>query len=146
MSALAILVGCVQALLAVCALAVAALPRALMIITVDGGSMSPTYQDQQRLLVRRCHRCRRHDVVVFTTAQWDIPSVPAILVKRVAAVPGDKVPVDMVGIINDVYVPMGVVLVRGDNHESLDSRHLGYVASSAVGGSFSGRDATFRGR
>jgi signal peptidase I len=134
MSALATGVTCLLALLAASALARATLPRALMIITVDGSSMSPTYKDQQRLLVRRGHRCRQHDVVVFTTAKWDIPSVPAMLVKRVVAVPGDKIPADMASIISDTYVPTGVVLVRGDNRESLDSRRLGYVTTSAITG------------
>ena len=106
-----------------------------MIITVDGISMSPTYTNQQRLLVRRGHRCRRNDVVVFTTANWNIPSVPAMLVaKRFAAVPGDKVPADMASILSDAYVPMGMIVVRGDNRNSLDSRRLGYVAVSAITG------------
>jgi signal peptidase I len=134
MSALAIGATCLLALLATCGLAFATLPRTLMIITVDGSSMSPTYKDQQRLLVRRSHRCRRHDVIVFTATEWRIPSAPAMLVKRVAAVPGDKIPADMTSIISDTYVPTGVVLVRGDNCESLDSRRLGYVTASAITG------------
>jgi DNA-binding SARP family transcriptional activator len=131
-SALALLAACLLAFLAASALAIATVPKALMIIRVEGRSMSPTYEDQQRLLVRRGHRCRRHDVVVFSTSRWDIPAVPAMLVKRVAAVPGDTIPVDMASVTSDTHVPTGMVLVRGDNGESLDSGRLGYVPASSI--------------
>jgi signal peptidase I len=132
MTALAIAVGCVLALLATCGLAIVMLSKSLMIITVTGSSMSPTYVDLQRLLVRRHRRCRRYDVAVFATAEWDILSVPAMLVKRIVAVSGDQIPADMASIFNDTHVPEGMLLVRGDNFDSLDSRRLGYVPASAI--------------
>jgi signal peptidase I len=134
MTARNIAVGCLLALTATCGLIIVTLSKTLMIITVDGTSMSPTYADRQRLLVRRGRRYRRNDVVVFTTTAWAIPLVPAMLVKRIVAVSGDQTPADMASIISDTRVPEGMLLVRGDNFESLDSRRLGYVPASAIVG------------
>jgi signal peptidase I len=134
MTARNIAVGCLLVLTATCGLIIVTLSKTLMIITVNGTSMSPTYADRQRLLVRRGRRFRRNDVVVFATASWAIPLVPAMLVKRVVAVSGDRTPADMAYIVSDSRVPEGMLLVRGDNFESLDSRRLGYVPASAIVG------------
>jgi signal peptidase I len=106
----------------------------LMITVVNGASMAPTYADGQRLLVRRGQRFHRHDVVVFSATEWKIESDSEALVKRVIAVPGDTVPVDMETAVTDKLVPAGMFLVQGDNPDSLDSRRHGYARVSSVCG------------
>ena len=96
--------------------------------------MAPTYVDGQRLLVRRSQRFHRHDVVVFSAAEWKINSDSPTLVKRVIAMPGDAVPVDMEMAVTDKLVPAGMFLVRGDNPDSLDSRRHGFASVSSVCG------------
>ncbi|MCP2324297.1 signal peptidase I [Hamadaea flava] len=103
------------------------------VITVKGQSMAPSYQHGDRLLMRRTRVCRRDDVVVFTSP-IEIPMGPALLVKRVAAVPGDPVPEAARTRIGDAVVPPGQLVVLGDNQRSLDSRELGYIALDSVVG------------
>ena len=79
--------------------------RKLIVITVKGDSMAPTYRNGQRLLVRR-GGCQAGQVVVFR------PSPPRILdvdwlVKRAAAVAGDPVPVDLAERAAVAVVPAG---------------------------------------
>lgn len=129
--------------------------RALVLITVSGGSMSPTYTDGEKLLVRR-GRPRVGDVVVFrhpwlaqtprtatnnrteTAAANSAAGRPDVewMVKRVVAVPADPVPRDfrqaVAALDPETTVPSGCLLVRGDNPRSLDSRHFGYVSTADV--------------
>jgi signal peptidase I len=134
LTAPAIAIGVALALLAAGGLTAGLLRRLLMIAVVTGASMTPTYADGQRLLVRRGRRFRRHDVVVFDAAGWTIKSHATTLVKRVIAVPGDAVPVEMTTAVTDKFVPAGMLLVQGDNPDSLDSRRLGYAPASSVCG------------
>jgi signal peptidase I len=115
--------------------------HALVLITVSGGSMSPTYADGEKLLVRRGGHRRPQvgDVVVFRHPQlaraMARPDVDW-LVKRVVAVDGDRVPDEIRHAIGGSdaagAVPSGFLLVRGDNPQSLDSRHFGYVPVADV--------------
>jgi signal peptidase I len=130
----AIAIGLALALLAAGGLTAGLLRRTLMITVVNGSSMAPTYADGQRLLVRRGQRFHRHDVVVFSPAEWKVKSDSPTLVKRVVAMPGDTVPVDMKMAVTDRLVPAGMFLVQGDNPDSLDSRMLGYARVSSVCG------------
>jgi signal peptidase I len=167
-SALAIAVVAMVAVVAVSALAAR---RALVLITVSGGSMSPTYVDGEKLLVRRggLRRPRVDDVVVFrhpqlaraaaraesaaaaagtavAAVQTAVAPVAEVtrpdvdwMVKRIVAVPGDRIPADFrhavgaVGAVEpDTTVPPGCLLVLGDNPRSLDSRQFGYVPAADV--------------
>ncbi|MGY0233974.1 signal peptidase I [Longispora urticae] len=126
----------VSALLAVVVVAWVLRGR-LLVVTVYGPSMRPTYDQGDRLLVRRTGlgRVRRGDVVVFATAASADPADPTggLLVKRAVAVPGDPVPPDIP--VGERVVPPGRLIVLGDNPgRSHDSRSLGYVAADALVG------------
>ncbi len=123
--------------------------------TVEGDSMEPTLSDGERMLVTRGYGApRRGDVVVFharyKSGQEDD------LIKRVVAVPGDRVsvsggiatvnglpelnydyypdPGDRV-VLDETVVPAGQLFVLGDNRPvSLDSRRIGLVPVGGVMG------------
>ncbi|MFD8542584.1 S26 family signal peptidase [Streptomyces sp. NPDC059649] len=150
------------------ALAASALRRRLVAVTVRGASMEPAYRDGDRVLVRRGRRPAPGQVVVVrdppatgpnhgpiaasdvgpasartpaaaapAAAARAVPA-PALLIKRVAAVPGDPVPRDRVAALAAVperYVPHGRLVLLGDNPAaSFDSRHRGYFAAAHVVG------------
>ncbi|MEE4420656.1 S26 family signal peptidase [Streptomyces sp. DSM 41528] len=132
-------------------LTASALRRRLVAVTVRGASMEPAYRDGDRVLVRRGRLPAPGQVVVVrdlpatgpttapvpTAATRAVPG-PALLIKRVAAVPGDPVPRDRVAALAGVperYVPHGQLVLLGDNPTaSFDSRHRGYFASAHVVG------------
>ncbi|GAA3250241.1 signal peptidase I [Dactylosporangium siamense] len=104
--------------------------RRFVVVTVDGGSMLPTFSDGDRVLVRRTTlgRIRTGDVVVmrYTPGPHTIHHV----IKRAVAVPGDPVPRDRVPPLADVpepAVPPGRLVLLGDSPISTDSRHYGYA-------------------
>ncbi|WP_444477982.1 S26 family signal peptidase [Streptomyces inhibens] len=146
------LAGGVPALAVGLVLTVSALGRHLVAVTVRGASMEPAYREGDRVLVRRGRLPAPGQVVVVTdlpdagptttpvpatAAARTVPS-PALLIKRVAAVPGDPVPRDRVPALAGVperYVPPGKLVLLGDNPEaSFDSRHRGYFATACVVG------------
>ncbi|MFE1770746.1 S26 family signal peptidase [Streptomyces sp. NPDC059008] len=137
-----------------------ALRRRLVAVTVRGASMEPAYRDGDRVLVRRGRLPAPGQVVVVTdlpdtgptadpatapvraapvraTAARAVPG-PALVIKRVAAVPGDPVPRDRVAALAGVperYVPRGQLVLLGDNPSaSFDSRHRGYFPAACVVG------------
>ncbi|RYZ40023.1 MAG: S26 family signal peptidase [Myxococcaceae bacterium] len=113
-----------------------------IVVAVQGNSMSPTLRDGQRIVVRRLDRpdgYARSDVVVFLmpAAQRATLGEEALpyLVKRVAAVAGDPVPDwawEALGADGQTRVPLGKVVVSGDNVISQDSRQLGYIDERSI--------------
>jgi signal peptidase I len=104
-----------------------------VLVKVRGHSMLPTYRDGQRLLVRRTRgrALRPGEVAVFAAPEPVRGSgTPDWLVKRVAAVAGDPMPLEITGVGS--LVPHGHYVVRGDNPRSLDSRHFGCLAQGSV--------------
>ncbi|WP_206311623.1 S26 family signal peptidase [Streptomyces sp. DASNCL29] len=130
------------------------LRRTLVVVTVRGGSMEPTYRDGERVLVRRGGRCAVGQVVVVRQEDGGLPppapnqAVAATgagtgtgtaeewMIKRVAAVAGDRPPP---GALPEPYataggsVPPGALVLLGDNtHNSYDSREAGYFPTAHV--------------
>ena len=95
-------------------------------VSVKGLSMAPTLLPGDHLLVRPARTLRRGDLVVVQDPDADSRWV----VKRVAALPGERIVVD--GQTLDAGEGL---LVLGDNADrSTDSRHYGAVSLSAVHG------------
>lgn len=106
----------------------------LLVVTVHGVSMEPTYHSGDRLLVRRSRLAgvRTGQVVVVQVAGAE-PGDPTggRLVKRAVALPGDPVPAQIP--VPDQVVPADRLLVLGDNSaRSNDSRRLGYIPAEAL--------------
>jgi len=131
----------VTALLTAGALAVAALValavwwarRTLVIVTVSGESMEPTFRHGDRVLVRRAgiDAVRPGQVVVVAPGrpQRLTKDYAFWMIKRLRAVPGDPVPRDEVPILRSEpgsTVPEARMVVLGDNPSGSDSRQLGY--------------------
>ncbi|MFE5872337.1 S26 family signal peptidase [Streptomyces roseifaciens] len=127
------------------------LTRGLVVVTVRGTSMAPAFRDGDRVLVRRGPRPAVGRVVVAerpaSGGTWPRPPVPAEagaagvhgrdwLIKRVAALPGDLVPLDCVPALAtapEERVPPGKVILLGDNGRvSFDSREVGYFPLERV--------------
>jgi signal peptidase I len=124
------------------------LRRSLLVVTVEGASMEPSLHTGDRLLVRRAKiaRIRRGDVVVLARPQEDLRWTgsrtrrasphQAMLIKRVAAVPGDLPPRDLAPALAhhpEPLVPKGHLVAFGDNFwSSLDSRQLGYFPADRL--------------
>ena len=91
-------------------------------VEVSGDSMTPGLKPGDRALATRVRRLRRGDVVVLTH-----PERPGFdLVKRVAAVPGDR-------IAPGVRLRPGRLYLTGDRAGgSADSRSFGPVRQEAV--------------
>lgn len=123
-----------SALAIACALRVAL--RRWIIVQVRGTSMLPTLRDGERLLARRLRPgqpLEHGDLVVFLPPAAPGPGEPPVLVKRVAAVAGDPVPLWAADLrASGPRVPTDHVVVHGDNPRSMDSRHLGYVPRARV--------------
>jgi signal peptidase I len=113
---------------------VVVLRRRLLVVTVIGVSMEPTYRSGDRLLVRRSRLkgIRTGQIVVVQVSGAATGDTTAgRLVKRAVAVPGDPVPPQIP--IPDQVVPEGRLLVLGDNPaHSDDSRRLGYIPADAL--------------
>ncbi|MEH7238890.1 signal peptidase I [Bacillus sp. JJ1562] len=147
------------------AIVVAFIVRAFLFtpVVVEGASMQPTLQDQNRMIVTKIGEPKRFDVVVFhATGEKDF-------IKRVIGLPGDRIeyrndtlyingiPYDEPYLDNSKeavtngpltysftlketpvgseVVPEGHLFVMGDNRRnSMDSRHIGAIPMDQVVG------------
>jgi signal peptidase I len=97
----------------------------VVVATVVGSSMTPTFHDGDRVYAFRRARYRVGDVIVFAVGSPG-PG-PDWRIKRVTAVAGDPAP-DWAGGV----VPPGCLVVEGDNPVSQGSRQLGYIPTGSV--------------
>ncbi|TDE27159.1 S26 family signal peptidase [Nonomuraea mesophila] len=108
------------------------LRRTYSIIRVDGDSMAPALVDGDRVLARRvpASRLRRDQIAVVADRS---PRGAGLVIKRIAALPGDRVPEIAKDVIADERVPEGRLVLLGDNAStSYDSRALGFFPLSDV--------------
>lgn len=116
----------------------------LLVVTVDGPSMEPTYHQGDRVIVRRSgvSALSLGDVVVIEGPNDDgiWPQQRPLLVKwqikRVVALPGGRVPTDRVPALAshaEGRVPPGKLVLLGDNAaNSYDSRYIGYFPADRL--------------
>jgi signal peptidase I len=108
------------------------LRRAYAIIRVDGDSMMPALTDGDRLLAWRVAPLALRNgqiAVVLSPLRKGSPS----LIKRIVALPGDPVPASVRPVVPDARVPVGQLILIGDNTDaSFDSRDHGYFAIADV--------------
>jgi signal peptidase I len=127
MSALALLAGLPAGALAT---GIAALRRRLVVVPVTGTSMAPGIRPGDRVVVWRGARARVGSVALVRGS----PGQPFI-VKRVAALPGDLVPVTVRAAVRGTrVVPPGKMVVLADNPGGSDSRHWGFSRVDEVRG------------
>lgn len=110
--------------------------KALVVVTVDGYSMTPTLTHGDRVLALRRRfggRPRRNSIVVARSpvpaelGSTPPPGVPELLlVKRVVALGGDADP------RGDGVIPAGSVFIVGDSKYSGDSRTFGPISEKLV--------------
>ena len=133
------------------------LRRRFVVVAVSGESMTPTYAEGDRVLVRRAPvaAVRSGQVVVMEAPDvdgaWTTPALDRRIaarrwiIKRALAVPGDPLPREHVPAIaanpEDV-VPAERLVVVGDAERSFDSRAFGYAPAERVLGVVVRRFAT----
>lgn len=111
----------------------------LSAVTVQGGSMTPSLNPGDVLLVLRHRRRARPGRVVVVqrpdpSTGWSAaPTRTAWYVKRVMAVPGDPVPSWVAGDQPD-RVPPAMLVLRGDHPRSEDSKQWGLCPTAQMYG------------
>ncbi|AXG78395.1 S26 family signal peptidase [Streptomyces paludis] len=113
------------------------LARTLIVVTVQGMSMEPTYSPGDRVLVRRGKNAGRGEVVVVEppAGSWAPDESPGNpwMIKRVLGLPGDPVPHYDRGETLEGTVPPGMLFLLGDNTKvSLDSRQMGFFSTGQM--------------
>ncbi|MEV0576607.1 signal peptidase I [Streptomyces sp. NPDC050392] len=125
----------------------AAARSSLLLITVEGISMEPSYADGDVLLMvrRPLARPRRGQAVVLREPAGDGVAAPGAAgsgyaVKRLASTSGQPAPAGTAGVGHRMPVPAGHVAVLGDNaSHSTDSREWGVLRNDQVVGVILGR-------
>jgi signal peptidase I len=122
------------------ALVIVLLRRHSTFATVHGASMSPTFTDGERVFALGRVNYRVGDVVVFRPPQLRSSAhEPPWRIKRLAAIAGQATPSWLrecrtgSGPVS-ARVPVGYVVVVGDNRISEDSRQLGFIPVAAIAG------------
>lgn len=117
------------------------LRRRYVVARVWGQSMSPTFQDGERVVATRRRHYRVGDVIVFRPRSEATKATEVVWrIKRIAAVAGDPVPAWLE--TDHPVVPADRVVVVGDNTgHSEDSRQLGYIEIVRVAGAVPHRAA-----
>lgn len=120
------------------------LRRRYAVVLVEGDSMLPVLLAGDRILIRRVHpgQVRAGQVVVVGAGPNAARRAGGLIVKRVAALPGQPVPAAVLAYGGDhaaggsgQVVPAGQVVLLGDNATaSLDSRECGYYRLGDVRG------------
>lgn len=112
--------------------------RRFLLVTVAGDSMRPALRPGDRLLVRRTRRIRAGQVAVLRQPPAGLFMADAepsgLLVKRIVAVPGDRVPEScrVHGQLPEC-VPPGSFIMLGDNsRRSYDSRFAGLIPADLL--------------
>jgi signal peptidase I len=127
----------VLVLLVLLVLPVVMVSATFIMVTVRGGSMTPTLHPGDRVLVLRRwagRGSRRHDVVIARPA---LPGGRRLWIKRVHAVAGDRVTsLDRVtGLDKEFVLSDGEVFLVGDHEAgSFDSRQYGAVSTDDIVG------------
>ncbi len=113
--------------------------KRLMVITVRGTSMQPTYQDGDRVLVLRWPALahRRRCVVILSIPD---PVGSSLVIKRIVARQGDATPAGIARSEPGQPVPADHIVVLGDG-AGVDSRIWGYLSTRQVQGVVVGRVA-----
>nr|WP_275402659.1 signal peptidase I [Streptomyces sp. SID13031] len=135
--------------------------RVWLRVEISGASMSPTFESGDRVLARRVDpgRLATGDVIVFEGPNADAEAAAELIgrlrtyvavaqdppaftgsggsghrvIKRVAAVAGERLPFAIPGHAEGSVVPAGSLVVVGDNpRSSVDSRQHGYISADQV--------------
>ncbi len=141
----ALVIATLVTVLAAFAAGVAGLRRRVVIVTVFGPSMQPALRAGDRVLVRRTRASglRAGQIVVmerpWIDGRWGTVPVgwPTSnrewLIKRLAAVPGDRCPDGVAQTAAGLTVPADHFVVLGDNAaSSLDSPSFGYIPAERL--------------
>lgn len=120
--------------------------------TVDGNSMSPTYDDNEQVVMIYTKSVHVNDVVIAWSSYLD-----EYIIKRVVGMPGDHIVINDIGLYRndklvtesyisiedwavqsdhiDIVVPEGELFLMGDNRtDSTDSRVIGPIPIDDVFG------------
>jgi len=91
---------------------------------VDGPSMQPTFCDGDPVIIRYVDIYEDDDIVVFEVNK---SGSIIYLIKRIVAIPGDKLVVNSSGVwVNDELVESNVSYVNFENYINIDSLEEGY--------------------
>ncbi len=109
----------------------------LLLVTIRGSSMEPTYRQGDQLLILRTERISTGDVILLSrpeNAERIVGSraepEEGLYIKRVCAIEGDDIPPSVPA--DEESVPQGRLVVMGDANRSYDSRHWGTISRSLV--------------
>ena len=112
-------------------------------VRVRGASMEPTLHDGDLVIaVRTTRHMPRGGIVVFPepqnrpgAADPPLPAPPGLVVKRIAAVPGDRLPPELWAHLGrGSLVPADCIAVLSDNPVGADSRIWGYIPQESCVG------------